>query len=58
MKNFEKFITLIDTEEYQTVMNAANQSMKVSNRFEVSDNAFFVALELLKRYHNWIHQND
>lgn len=58
MKDFKEFIELIDPDEYQTIMHNANQSMKVANKFEPSDNAYFVALELLERYHNWITENN
>lgn len=53
-KDFEEFIFSIDPDTYNTIMLSARQAMNSHNRCGNDAQAFFVALELLERYHNWI----
>ncbi len=54
MKDFQDFIETIDSEEYETIMFSANQAMIVTGKNDSHALSYFVALELLQRYHNWI----
>lgn len=53
-KDFEEFIFSIDPDTYNTIMLSACQTMNSHNRCGSDAQAFFIALELLERYHNWI----
>ncbi len=57
LKNLQDFINLIDSEEYETIMFSAKQSMRATNRNSSDAQAYFIAMELLKRYHNWLNQD-
>lgn len=56
MKDFEEFIYSIDPDTYQTIMLSANQSQATTNRHDSDAKSFTIALELLERYHNWLHE--
>lgn len=57
MKDFNDFIESIDSDSYETIKLAANQSMNITNRNSVLDAAYFISIELLERYHNWLNEN-
>ncbi len=57
MKDFQEFVELIDPDEYRTVITSARTAMANTNKHREEDAAFFIAIELLKRYHTWINQN-
>ncbi len=54
MKDFQDFLDLLDNEEYQTIVFSAKQAMAVSGYCTADTESYFIALELLKRYHNWL----
>lgn len=53
-KDFNDFIENIDSDTYETIKTAAKQGMLATHRSGYNDEAFFIALELLERYHNWV----
>ena len=57
LKDFQDFIDLIDPDEYGTIMFSARQSMQAAGRNGTGAYAFFIAVELVKRYHNWLSQD-
>jgi len=57
LKDFQDFIEFIDSEDYETIMISAKQSMQATNRNGSDTQAYFIAVELLKRYHNWLNQD-
>ena len=55
MKDFQEFIETITLEDYDTIMFSANQAMVASGKKDEYALSFFIHLELLERYHNWLH---
>ena len=53
-KNFTDFIESIDEDTYTTIVHAAHTAMRVTNQNDEDARAFFIARELLERYHNWL----
>lgn len=53
-KDFDEFIETIDSESYDTIVFAARQAMIASKRTGSEALAFFIARELLERYHVWM----
>lgn len=56
MKDFQEFIEVLDPDEYNTIQMAANQAMRNADRFEEADRAYYIAIELLHRYHIWVNK--
>lgn len=55
MKDFQEFIETITLEDYDTIMFSANQAMVASGKKDECALSYFIHLELLERYHNWLH---
>ena len=53
-KTFEDFNHSLDPDTYNTIVISAHQAMKAANRSDCDAQTFFIALELLEHYHNWI----
>lgn len=57
MKNFEDFIYSIDSDTYNTICHNVDQAIFVSGRTDPSSRSYFMALEMLERYHEWINED-
>lgn len=55
-KDFNEFIDSIDSDDYNTAVIAAHSSMKAASLNSEDALAFFIALGLLERYHNWTNE--
>lgn len=56
MRDFQDFVNSIDPDDYRTIIISAKGKMNSANKCEACDESFFIALELLQRYHIWINE--
>lgn len=57
MKNFDDFIESLSIDDYNTIQFSAEQSMNVAGLQDSNAQAYFVALQLLEYYHNWVNKD-
>lgn len=57
MKNFDDFLKSLPADEIQNIKDdiLLNREVKPAN-IATADISFLIALKLLEKYHNWLHQ--